>query len=361
MSWAHTETHPLAEEAAQWLIELEEPGPQALQAFATWLERSPRHVEEFLLAAAVWKEFDDFDVDRRMEIRQLIDAARSNVRQLHPEAASGRDDGRLERPPSRYRMLAVVSAIAASVLAGIALWLFGTGTPDVYATSRGEQRAFKLDDGSVVYLNTQSRVEVRFSDAARDIRLLEGEAMFTVEHDAARPFRVTADHTVIQAVGTRFNVYRNVAGTTVSVVEGIVQISPMEDLAAQSRSLSTASDDGPTAAQQVAAGPARVAAGEQVRVSRDGEIVKRAVPDLANVVAWRERRLVFRGDTLEDVAREFNRYNTLQIRLEDDAVRGRRLTGVFDADDPRSLVLFLGRDATLAVEDGPQEVVIRQR
>ncbi len=115
-------------------------------------------------------------------------------------------------------------------------------------TSLGEQRFFKLDDGSVLYLNTQSRVEVRYSRAARVVRLIEGEAMFTVEHDAARPFRVMAGPTVIQAVGTRFNVYRTRLSTTVSVVEGVVKIAA--DVPAAAAEVNTSS--GSAATEQAA-------------------------------------------------------------------------------------------------------------
>ena len=67
----------------------------------------------------------------------------------------------------------------------------------------------------MVHLNTRSRVEVNFTGAARDIRLLEGEALFTVARDPARPFTVYAGTNIIQAVGTQFNVLRRPSGTTV--------------------------------------------------------------------------------------------------------------------------------------------------
>ncbi|MEP7247620.1 MAG: FecR domain-containing protein, partial [Gammaproteobacteria bacterium] len=82
---------------------------------------------------------------------------------------------------------------------------------------------------------------------------------------------------------------------------------------------------------------------------------------LAQVVAWRERRLVFRADPLERVATEFNRYNHVQILIESDALRGKQITGVFDADDPRSFVQFLQRDSTLAVEDSGTDISIGLR
>jgi transmembrane sensor len=242
----------------------------------------------------------------------------------------------------------------------LGLWLFHAAQPRIYATARGEQRALKLEDGSVVYLNTQSRVELRFTKNVRAIRLLEGEALFNVEHDAARPFRVMAGPAVIQAIGTRFNVYRNDTGATVSVVEGVVQIAPQSSLETPA-TLQPREVHSTASAADGAAHRARVSAGEQARVSAGGGIVKRSMPDVAQVVAWRERRLVFRAEPLERVAAEFNRYNAVQIRIEGDALRARQITGVFDADDPRSFIQFLQRDSALAVQDSDAEISVRPR
>jgi transmembrane sensor len=105
-----------------------------------------------------------------------------------------------------------------------------------------------------------------------------------------------------------------------------------------------------------------LAAGEQATVSAGGHIVTRSSPELvAQVGAWRERRLVFRGDSLDRVADEFNRYNALVIRIEGDGIRNKHLTGVFDADDPESLVLFLAQDSDMTVDRRGEAIVIRSR
>lgn len=348
----------IAEEAAEWLIELDNPDPQALARFAAWLKASPRHVEEFLLVSAVWTEFDDFDPDRRFAIRRVLDAATSNVQPLAPGASVARPKPEPAKP-SRKRWYAVAAAVA-GVAVLVAAWAVLARWPGgTYITSVGEQRSFKLEDGSIIHLNTQSRVEVRYSKEARTIRLLAGEAMFGVVRDAKRPFRVMSGDAIIQALGTEFNVYRRAGGTTVSVVEGVVQVLPTgEDLPG-------AVPNAPSPASTLTQGtisymaPARVEAGEQAQVSAGGEVVTQPVSDISGAVAWRARRLVFRGDPLEVVAREFNRYNRLQIRLEGDKVRTKQLTAVFDADDPRSLVLFLKSDNRLNVVASDREVVIR--
>jgi transmembrane sensor len=378
MSWDRSDTSPLAQEAALWLIELDEPGEATLRRFAAWLETSPRHVEEFLLAAAVWKEFDHLDSARRLDVQRMVDEARRSVRPLDIAAkgdgSAGNDGGgggthvgggghiggSGAHSPSFRRMLRFALAAAAAVIVvGIASSVFRSMPPQTYATTRGEQRALKLEDGSVVYLNTQSRVQVQFSKSVRAIRLLEGEAMFNVEHDAARPFRVMAGSTVIQAIGTRFNVYRSEAGATVSVVEGVVQISPD---AATTASLPPAKETHTTVEPPaIRLQQARVSAGEQARVAPDGEIITHSVPDLAQIVAWRERRLVFRADRLEDVVTEFNRYNAVQIHILSDTLRGKQITGVFDADDPRSFVQFLQRDSALSVDAKSDEITVSLR
>src|SRR5207253_99611 len=112
----------------------------------------------------------------------------------------------------------------------------------------------------------------------------------------------------------QFNIYRRNSDTRVSVVEGAVQISA----------------SGLTALVHPAA-PSRLEAGQQAEV-KSGSTHQLARADIAQAVAWRARRLVFRGESLDEVAAEFNRYNALQIRLEGGA-RRKRLTAVFDAND----------------------------
>ncbi|MCP6755955.1 FecR domain-containing protein, partial [Klebsiella pneumoniae] len=86
-----------------------------------------------------------------------------------------------------------------------------------YTTARGELRSVELADGSVVHINTQSRIDVNLSPRAREVRLVGGEALFKVQRDTTRPFLVYSGNAVIQAIGTQFNVRLQQTDTTVSV------------------------------------------------------------------------------------------------------------------------------------------------
>jgi transmembrane sensor len=231
------------------------------------------------------------------------------------------------------------AALAASLLLAVAATIYWLPTRwHSYTTSTGEQRALQLPDGTTVHLNMRSRIDVRFSQNERSVRLLEGEALFNVARDAQRPFRVQSGASSIQAVGTEFNVLRRPLGTTVSVIEGIVQVSaPVQQ-------------------------PARLGAGEEARITVDGHIEKRQSVKVGAVAQWRQHRLEFRTDALVDIAAEFNRYNSgPQLIVTGDAIKTRHYSGVFDANDPVSLIEFLKQDPDLVLERRGEAVEIRAR
>lgn len=214
-----------------------------------------------------------------------------------------------------------------------------------YSTATGEQRTLKLEDGSIIYLNTRSSVRVSYTSTARDINLEAGEALFSVTHDPTRPFRVFAGDIVVRAVGTQFNVLRRADETRVAVVEGKVEVSTSLE------ALARTSADTPASVQ--------LSAGEQATVLSDGKVHTHAA-DPESSTAWRHRRLVFRETELSEIAAEFNRYNRRpQFRVVGEAVAQRRYTGTFNADDPESLEQLLRAEADLVLVSAEDEVLIR--
>lgn len=353
------EAKGVAEQAALWYT-LFEGEPQAVDhaAFVQWISESPLHVRAFLNVTATDRLLETIDPEHQLQILDVPprEAAADVVslyharQEDHDVPPAGQHVKQSRRAPLAMGLAAVISILA------VGLWL---GTPFLtgsrtYATAVGEQRGIKLVDGSFVQLNTRSRIEVRFARQAREVHLLEGEALFAVAHDPTRPFRVWSADALIQAVGTQFNVYRRSDGTTVSVIEGVVQIS--KDSAPLDHPVSGIN------AQVSADVPTPLTAGESVNLASDGKVAWRGHANVARVTAWRQRQLVFDEDTLADIATEFNRYNrTPQIRIEGEAVRKRRYAAVFDADDPQSLLQFLEKDPDLAFETRGDELIITVR
>src|SRR3546814_10232647 len=105
-------------------------------------------------------------------------------------------------------------------MAGGVMLLGGTS----YATSGGEIRRGPLADGSIAAINTASAIDVKLDDAARHVRVVEGEAWFQVARDKQRPFVVAAGRARVRAVGTAFSVRRRAGGADVLVTVGGVEV-----------------------------------------------------------------------------------------------------------------------------------------
>jgi transmembrane sensor len=342
----------ISQQAQQWICDLRDARQDQEAEFTRWLKRSPQHVAEFLLATSRWDEMRDIGRLDATDLEALAAEAltsenRDNVVRLNPGAPAEIEPPALEPTATVHRRLGRAAAwtIAASSILAITMiawagWRIHTGP--TYATAVGEQRTLQLPDGSLLQLNTHSRVQVRFSSTSRDVRLLEGEAFFSVQHDPTRPFRVESAGTVVQAVGTQFNVYRDGSETKVAVIEGRVRI--VDHTAEREQE-----------PQQL------LSAGEQVSIAPDRSVIKDPSDDVASAVAWRQRKLVFNGKRLEEIAAEFNRYNQRRIVVTDDAAGNKLLSGTFNADDPDSLMLFLGRLDDLRVQTTADQFLIGGR
>ena len=101
-----------------------------------------------------------------------------------------------------------------------------TGTLQKLSTPRGMDFKVILPDGSEVWLNAESTIELpsAFTEQERRV-VLHGEAFFKVAHDERAPFYVETDRLKVRALGTEFN-FRNYRDEEahVSLVKGSVEV-----------------------------------------------------------------------------------------------------------------------------------------
>ncbi len=343
-----------AAQASSWVETMRDADPGEEMRFVAWLKESPRNVRDFLLMQSLDCALEKLDAERLHSIEALIRKVDQRVTPLtlRPAPAAAAAAARSRR--LRRTALAAGALVAA---VGALFWYAHPGFHD-FETATGEQRTFELEDGSVVSLNTHSRVAVRLAAHTREVRLLRGEALFHVAHDPSRPFLVSTDDAVVQAVGTQFDVYRRDDGTVVAVLEGRVNVTTAAPAPAASGSAAA-----PIAGRGVprAAAVRSLGASQEAQVSHEGSVSIREVNNVSDTVAWRERRLIFRDQTLKQIVGEFNRYRTHPIRLEGSGVSERIYSGVFDADDTDSLLQVLARDPALEVEREGEATLVRLR
>lgn len=340
----------IAYQAAEWYETLKHADAARYAEFTRWVAESPRHMDAFLAISS-----------EAPVVRQVLSSGQFNLESLLKEVSGGervlalRTSEHSGAPAAGQKMMRKRTKtlwLAAAVLAIIAIAIpvqLNLSAWERFETSVGEQRTIQLMEGSIVNLNAQSRMEVRFSDSQREIRLQHGEATFKVARDASRPFRVHAPRAIVEAVGTQFNVYARPDGTTtVAVLEGKVKVADVS-----SSSIGAGAE------------PSRavpVIAGEEAQVSSLGNIELRPNSNVHEAIAWQQRKLIFKRTALSEIAEEFNRYNKFaQIRLEGTEPGTLRFSGAFDADDPHSLATLLQREPDLIVENQGGEIVIRKR
>ncbi|MGH8211113.1 MAG: FecR family protein [Steroidobacteraceae bacterium] len=381
------------EEACEWFVECRDGGLDvaARRELDRWLRKSPEHLSAYLEIAAIWNEGPSLDPLGKWDTDTLIAQAAKDHENivsisrkppdgsllgisslLRASTAPGQRLLRKEKAWARNAAaegLSVRHAVAASivfVLLTVGAFIgFQRYRVPTYTTAIGEQRSLELADGSTVELNSRSRIKVRYSEHERAVELLEGEALFHVAKDGARPFMVRSDGTRVRAVGTQFDVYKKRGETIVTVVEGRVAILTNLDTAApgtvappvalppsdgKGRGVKSSPPGSSGSAETAAPGTANrntgsataifLSAGEQLTVTPK-TAQKTDRPNIAGATAWRQRQLVFESASLSEVAEEFNRYNERQVIIEDPELYDFHISGVFSSTDPDSLIRFL--------------------
>ncbi len=393
----------ILDEASTWFIEFRAGSLTggARDEFMQWLRRSPDHIRAYLEISETYVRLPTSDAVPPSETERLIAHVGSR---LTGGIVPFNDRVALPPPgptnpvrPRPWRAWAV--AASALLLVGGAVGAYLWTQRGLYTTGAGEERTVTLVDASRIELNARTRLRVIYSTHEREIQLLEGQALFRVAKDSARPFVVHSGVATVRAVGTQFDVYRKDSGTTVTVLEGRVAVystaradqttdgsepantgsnaaSPHPLPTALPRDshpgsgspgLSTATASPDSASNSSPFDPAGSAAiflsaGEQLTVSRGGAVAQ--VPHAANVsavTAWTRGQLEFQETALAEVADEFSRLSPRRLVIEDEELRDFKISGVYSSVDPASLILFLRNQPDLEVTESGDEIQVRAK
>lgn len=278
------------EQAAYWYLKLQEPDVSA----------------EDIRAALAWQA----DAENR--------AAFERVEAFWRAWPKGAIAPALSASPRRKHRMTLWGGIAATLATlSVGLWSFVSQRepPSLvaevreYATSVGQTRAVLLEDGSKVILGGATSVRASFTNGVRRIVMSDGEALFFVAKDAQRPFIVDVPNGSARAIGTTFNVHRGPDESTISVLEGVVEVKP------------------PSWRNGA---PANLQAGTQVAVSSDGVLgsVRKANPQ--EVASWQSGRMIFIDRTLRSVIADLNRYSSKPVTLAASDAADIRISGNID-------------------------------
>ncbi|MGE0627690.1 MAG: FecR domain-containing protein [Hyphomicrobiaceae bacterium] len=231
--------------------------------------------------------------------------------------------------------------LGGAVVLGVGAGLRASGIigPRLFAdhvTAVGEQRTVTLPDGSTAALNGNTALSVDFNAMQRGLTLHDGEAMFAVRPDPKRPFMVEANGARTVATGTTFDVDIRATETSVTVVEGRVDVS--------ASSLSV---------------PVAVASNQRIRYLAEGRLTRPEAVDAAMETAWQRGKLIFNGRPLRDVVAEIERHRRGTIVIASSRLRNLAVTGVFETSDPEAILQAIEDTLDVAVTRLPLVTILR--
>ncbi|HEY5805260.1 MAG TPA: FecR domain-containing protein [Lysobacter sp.] len=316
-------------EAEAWLARLMSPEcePHERAAFEDWLAQSPANVTAYVEAERVHA------LAAALASDDLLRAAASAARRKPAATAHNR----------RPWFSAAAAAVVVAAVATAYLWPRPAeqAVVEQFATALGEQREVTLADGTVLSLDTGSRIRTRFDGEQRLVELQSGRAQFVVAADQARPVRpflVKVGPGTVRDIGTTFQVSRVGGQVNVGLLEGRVDVSVGSGAATRSSEL---------------------APGEQVTIDGHGTLGRKQPLDLVAAHAWPQGDLVFRQQRLDELLVEMNRYSPTQLQLADPALGSLQVSGVFHAGDQEALAAALERGWSLqAQRQGANKIVL---
>lgn len=211
-------------------------------------------------------------------------------------------------------LLRVAAVIMLGLIGYVALDMLKEEAQNVSAliikeTPRGQKSKIQLPDGTIAWLNAESKLQYPevFDETERKI-YLEGEAFFDVTHDKSRPFVIDVNGGRIKVLGTSFN----------------VRVYPEE------QDIETTVLTGKVAFQAEGDASSYIFPGEQVIYHKSDKVLIKQPIDTGKIVAWTRGELIFRDESLKEVAKELERWFDIRMNIRNKKLLKCRITANFN-------------------------------
>lgn len=173
------------------------------------------------------------------------------------------------------------------------------------ATPRGGTYFIVLQDGTKVWLNSDSKLEFLSSYANKTQRQvkLTGEAYFEVAKDATRPFIVSSSGQQLEVLGTHFNVnaYNEEPLIRTTLLEGSVAVRGKSNTIV-------------------------LKPNEQSVVAGNGNITVKPV-DPSEALGWKSGRFIFNNTPMQVVMRQIAMWYDVEVAYQDEDLKNKLLDG----------------------------------
>ncbi len=255
---------------------------------------------------------------------------------------------------NKKRVFALVSVIAIAATIAVLFYIrpkneskasTGALVKNEISTKNGSKSNLVLPDGTKVYLNAGSKLtfDKTFDKTTRTVNL-SGEAFFDVVKNPERPFIIHTHHMDIKVIGTAFNVkcYPEEKESETSLVRGNIEITlkdrkekimlkPNEKLIIHDEIKPAEEKPGTLNKPSMNEVP-MLTLSHLTLLPEDNSIME---------TSWLQNKLVFRGETFEELAVKMERWFGVTISFKEDRLKSQRLTGIFKNETLNQALLAL--------------------
>ena len=313
--------------------------PAEKQRLRTWIGLDNENLAVFQQFEAIWNSFDIIKSEHEYNCEEAFERFKQQI------------DNRLKKYKKRgfLKKFDVVLRVAAVIiiLLGIAYFFLRTEkkpsvsdeTISVVTTPKGSKSQVLLPDGSMVWLNSESRIQFTNSDNQADkVVSLEGEGYFEVKEDCLKPFIVVTSGLRIKVLGTTFNVksYPDDKTVETTLIEGRLELE--SDVSGQSTKLITLKPN-----QKVTyfkgsknIGELRPADTSEIEdstvkafTSFQGKIISDEIVDPKIITSWKDNIIYFDDEEFLYLAVRLERSFGVRIHFIDEDLKKLRFTGKF--------------------------------
>lgn len=244
-----------------------------------------------------------------------------------------------EVPVGWFKKYAGVFAIACSLFLICIAALFQLNKKDTdfdteIVSGKGIRKKIKLPDGTLVWLNAESKLSYDNDLNQKEKRLvyLVGEAFFDVAHQKNRPFIVRTNQISVKVLGTAFNVkaYDKDPVSEATLLRGSIELS-VNSMTQQKILLKPS--------EKFAFRDHKKERSEGKSGFQDGDDVTLKIENIAPVriagqdyieeTSWKDDLLVFKNESFEDLKPKLERWFNVRIEIGGSIPKSYRFTGIF--------------------------------
>jgi len=199
-----------------------------------------------------------------------------------------------------------------------------------------------LPDGSTITMDNKTQMEVTFYNNSRNVILKRGQVFFDIAHNKEKVFSIDVNNVEIQVMGTSFEVKKNENDTKITVTEGVVKVSHVYDHHNKQVLLS------------------RLEKGDSLSVNRKGKIKFFNKVKISDIASWRDLRLIFNNNSLQEAFDDFSRYNDFELESNID-LTSISFSGVFEEYDMDNFLNVLENIYSLQIIKQNNKIILSHK